>query len=131
MVVIEAQDAWWPPTFRPSRLSRRWLALWMVQVDSQRRRASMADSRSIARLLPVRAGGCSGVAAAGTLMAYGYHRGRGRICRFRARFRRALHACGAMEGARTNASLGWDRAEPSAALTSWRVRGCRRLVPVI
>src|SRR6185436_18541432 len=44
MVVIEAQEAWWPPTFRPSRLSRRWLALWIVQVESQRRRASMCSS---------------------------------------------------------------------------------------
>jgi len=38
MVVIEAHEAWWPPTFSPSRLSRRWLALWIVQVASQRRR---------------------------------------------------------------------------------------------
>ena len=25
-VASEAQEAWWPPTFRPSRLGRRWLA---------------------------------------------------------------------------------------------------------
>ena len=30
-VASEAQEAWWPPTFSPSRLGRRWLALWIVQ----------------------------------------------------------------------------------------------------
>ena len=40
MVVIEAQEAWWPPTFSPSRLFRRWLAWWIVQVDSHRSRSS-------------------------------------------------------------------------------------------
>src|SRR5258708_14620173 len=34
MVASEADDAWWPPTFSPSTLSRRWLALWMVQLAS-------------------------------------------------------------------------------------------------
>src|SRR5215203_3978800 len=34
MVASEADEAWWPPTFRPSTLSRRWLALWMVQLAS-------------------------------------------------------------------------------------------------
>ena len=31
----DAQDAWWPPTFSPSRLGRMWLALWIIQADSQ------------------------------------------------------------------------------------------------
>src|SRR6185436_7456606 len=35
MVASEAEEAWWPPTFSPSSLSRRWLALWTVQVASQ------------------------------------------------------------------------------------------------
>src|SRR5512141_555987 len=35
MVASEADEAWWPPTFRPSVFSRRWLALWMVQLASQ------------------------------------------------------------------------------------------------
>ena len=35
-VTSEAQEAWWPPTLSPSRLSRRWLALWMIQAESQR-----------------------------------------------------------------------------------------------
>ena len=35
METTEAQDAWCPPTFSPSRLSRRLLALWMVQAESQ------------------------------------------------------------------------------------------------
>ena len=47
IAVIEAQDAWWPPTFSPSRLSRRWLALWMVQLESQRSRTSSCVRASI------------------------------------------------------------------------------------
>src|SRR5712692_6764477 len=35
MVASEADDAWWPPTFSPSPLSRRWLAWWIVHVESQ------------------------------------------------------------------------------------------------
>ena len=35
MAVIDAQLAWWPPTFSPSALSRMWLAWWIVQ-DFQR-----------------------------------------------------------------------------------------------
>ena len=31
----EAQEAWWPPTLRPSRLGRMWLALWIIQAESQ------------------------------------------------------------------------------------------------
>ena len=40
IAVIEAQLAWWPPTLSPSALSRRWLAWWIVQADSQRSRSS-------------------------------------------------------------------------------------------
>ena len=40
IAVIDAQLAWWPPTFRPSALSRMWLAWWMVHADSQRSRSS-------------------------------------------------------------------------------------------
>src|SRR5215210_6455507 len=36
IVASEAEEAWWPPTFRPSPLARRWFALWMVQVESHR-----------------------------------------------------------------------------------------------
>src|SRR5688572_24997620 len=32
MVASEADEAWCPPTFSPSSLSRRWFALWMVQL---------------------------------------------------------------------------------------------------
>src|SRR6266705_2267098 len=35
MVASEADVAWWPPTFSPSPLSRRWLAWWIVHVESQ------------------------------------------------------------------------------------------------
>src|ERR1043166_9400847 len=35
MVASEAEEAWCPPTFSPSVLSRTWLALWMVQLESQ------------------------------------------------------------------------------------------------
>ena len=34
MVASEADEAWCPPTFRPSALSRTWLAWWMVQLAS-------------------------------------------------------------------------------------------------
>ena len=34
MEITEAQDAWWPPTFSPSRLGRMWLALWIIHADS-------------------------------------------------------------------------------------------------
>ena len=47
IAVIDAQLAWWPPTFSPSSLSRRWLALWIVQADSQRRRSSSKRSASM------------------------------------------------------------------------------------
>jgi hypothetical protein len=33
--MLEAQDAWCPPTFSPSRLGRMWLALWIIHEDSQ------------------------------------------------------------------------------------------------
>src|SRR5882672_3241132 len=33
--ITEAHDAWWPPTFSPSRLGRMWLALWIIHDDSQ------------------------------------------------------------------------------------------------
>src|SRR6185503_18260557 len=36
MVASEADEAWCPPTFSPSSLSRRWLALWIVQLASHR-----------------------------------------------------------------------------------------------
>jgi hypothetical protein len=35
MVASEAEDAWWPPTFSPSVFARKWLALWIMYVDSQ------------------------------------------------------------------------------------------------
>ena len=36
----DALDAWCPPTFSPSSLSRMWLAWWIVHADSQRSRSS-------------------------------------------------------------------------------------------
>src|SRR5690242_7409218 len=47
IVEIDAQLAWCPPTFRPSRLSRRLLALWIVHEASQRRRVSSASSAAV------------------------------------------------------------------------------------
>ncbi|MCH7907453.1 MAG: hypothetical protein IIB26_08480 [Chloroflexi bacterium] len=41
----EADEAWWPPTFEPSALSRTLFAQWMIAVDSQRTR-SRALSRT-------------------------------------------------------------------------------------
>ena len=53
---IEAQEAWWPPTFTsPSSFSRRWLALCTIQEDSQSRRCSMdfSASKSVIAKSPV------------------------------------------------------------------------------
>src|SRR5262245_50897256 len=36
MSSAEAEDAWCPPTFSPSRFGRTWLAWWIIHVDSQR-----------------------------------------------------------------------------------------------
>src|SRR4051812_26061662 len=47
IAVIDAQLAWCPPTFRPSLLSRTWLAWWMVQALSQRSRSSSVFSASM------------------------------------------------------------------------------------
>mmetsp|Transcript_55633 Transcript_55633/g.169251 ORF Transcript_55633/g.169251 Transcript_55633/m.169251 type:complete len:206 (-) Transcript_55633:6-623(-) len=50
MVTKEALDAWWPPTFRPSRLGRTLFALWIMSVANQftrvsnSRRSSNSDS---------------------------------------------------------------------------------------
>ena len=41
---IEAQDAWWPPTFSPSGLGRTRLAWSTIAVDSHSTRSSTARS---------------------------------------------------------------------------------------
>ena len=46
IVASEADDAWWPPTFSPSTFSRRWLALWIIHVDSHSTFFSSAESAS-------------------------------------------------------------------------------------
>ena len=38
---IEAEDAWWPPTFTPSAFGRRWLAWWIIQLESHNSRCSI------------------------------------------------------------------------------------------
>jgi hypothetical protein len=44
----DAQEAWCPPTFSPSRLGRMWLALWIIQAESQSSlRSSMRSSLSL------------------------------------------------------------------------------------
>src|ERR1700704_6231685 len=48
MVASEADDAWCPPTLRPSWLGRRWLAWWMVQAASHSTFCSSARSRASA-----------------------------------------------------------------------------------
>src|SRR3954463_6099150 len=52
MVASEADDAWWPPTFSPSTLSRRWLALWMDQLASHSnlRSSSPRMARSVGEI---------------------------------------------------------------------------------
>src|SRR4051794_26917777 len=44
MVASEADEAWWPPTFRPSALDLTWLAWWMVHDDSHRTFRASAES---------------------------------------------------------------------------------------
>jgi hypothetical protein len=46
MVASEAEEAWWPPTFRPSAFGRMWLAWWMVQDDSHSTLRASAFKRS-------------------------------------------------------------------------------------
>ena len=46
IVASDAEDAWWPPTFSPSSLARRWLALWIIQVASHSTFFSSAASSS-------------------------------------------------------------------------------------
>src|SRR5262245_18604148 len=55
MLASEADEAWCPPTFTPSTLSRTWLAWWMVQLashstffSSSRRIASSRDPGFVA-----------------------------------------------------------------------------------
>src|SRR3546814_9705749 len=45
-VASEALEAWWPPTWTPPLLGRRWLAWWIIQEDSQRIFFSSASSIS-------------------------------------------------------------------------------------
>src|SRR4051812_39055554 len=48
MEVIDALDAWWPPTLRPERFGRTLLAWWIMDVASHRTRRSM-DPRTSSR----------------------------------------------------------------------------------
>ncbi len=43
----DAEEAWWPPTFRPSALGRMWLALWMVHDESHNALRVRAERISI------------------------------------------------------------------------------------
>ncbi len=44
---IEAEEAWWPPTFTPERFSRTLLAWWMIEVASHStRRCTRSSVRS-------------------------------------------------------------------------------------
>src|SRR5262249_415246 len=47
----DALEAWWPPTLRPSRLGRIWLALWIIHDDSQStlRSSALSTARRAAR----------------------------------------------------------------------------------
>ncbi len=61
IVAIDALDAWWPPTLRPSRLGRMWLALWIIHDDSQSTLRSSARSTRSRAARSSRALGVSGV----------------------------------------------------------------------
>jgi hypothetical protein len=43
IVASDADEAWWPPTFKPSSLGRRWLALWIIHDASQSTLRSSSD----------------------------------------------------------------------------------------
>ncbi|WP_433225906.1 hypothetical protein [Microtetraspora malaysiensis] len=49
---IDAEDAWWPPTFKPEGFSRTRFAWWMTAEESQSTRFS--TSRSTANSVVVR-----------------------------------------------------------------------------
>src|SRR5687767_6874099 len=54
MVAREAEEAWCPPTLRPSSLGRMWLALWIVHVASHStlRCSWLRQSRSFVSMRP-------------------------------------------------------------------------------
>src|SRR5690349_6027541 len=58
-VATEALDAWCPPTLSPSRLGRRWLALWIIHEESH------STLRSSALSSVRRSGSASGGSMAG------------------------------------------------------------------
>jgi hypothetical protein len=39
---IDADDAWWPPTFKPEGFGRTRFAWWMIALDSQSTRLSIS-----------------------------------------------------------------------------------------
>ena len=45
-VVEEALEAWCPPTLRPSTLGLKWLALWIIQVESHNTLRSSANRQA-------------------------------------------------------------------------------------
>ena len=47
MLTIDADEAWWPPTFTPDGVSRTLLAWWTMLVASQSTRRWTASSVSI------------------------------------------------------------------------------------
>src|SRR5262245_39596988 len=54
IVVSDAEEACWPPTFKPLSLDCRWLALWIIQDASQ----STLRSSSARTLRRSSIGGC-------------------------------------------------------------------------
>ena len=56
-VASDADEAWWPPTLRPSTFSRMWLALWIIHDDSHSTFFSSSE-----RILSVSAIAASGLA---------------------------------------------------------------------
>jgi hypothetical protein len=46
MLTIDADDAWWPPTFTPDGVLRTLLAWWTMLVASQSTRRWIASRRS-------------------------------------------------------------------------------------
>ena len=78
IAVIDADEAWWPPTFTPSGLGRRWLALWIIQQASHSALRVSSSSSAILRaetalpsmqpiLFPPSNSGLSGVAVSAYL----------------------------------------------------------------
>src|SRR4051794_19949126 len=128
MLASEAEEAWWPPTLTPSRLSRPWLALWMVQLASHStlRSSSCRIARSSGAGILVSQDivfSDSSIMEAGLTMAQST-----RWCRFRVG---DTATYGLIDGGRVVAVSGSPFGEHTVTSTSFPLASVKLLVPVI